>query len=60
MPENVWEWTTTKKGTKRAVCGGAWTEVTEKTLAVEVQGWAPTDDTFDNIGLRLILAPVEF
>jgi len=57
---NVWEWTTTKKGTKRAVCGGAWTEVTEKTLAVEVQGWAPTDDTFDNIGLRLILAPVEF
>lgn len=60
MAGNVWEWTSDKKSDKRAVCGGAWTEITQKTLAIDVQGWAPSSERFDNIGFRLILAPVEF
>ena len=56
---NVWEWTNDARANARAVCGGAWTEVTDATLAVDVQGYAPIDDQYDNIGFRLLLAPTE-
>ncbi|MFT5128702.1 MAG: sulfatase activating formylglycine-generating enzyme [Rhodothermales bacterium] len=59
MAGNVWEWTNDARANSRAVCGGAWTEVTDATLAVDVQGYAPADDEYDNIGFRLFLAPIQ-
>jgi serine/threonine protein kinase len=59
MAGNVWEWTNDARANNRAVCGGAWTEVTDRTLEVDVQGYAPADDEYDNIGFRLILSPVQ-
>ncbi len=57
---NAWEWTRFAKGGMRAVFGGAWTEVDRRTLVIAPKGnLAPSDEPFDNIGFRIILAPKE-
>ncbi len=57
---NAWEWTTDLKDGKRAVLGGDWTSVTRSTLIITLESaYAPMDEPFDNIGIRLVLAPEE-
>ncbi len=60
MAGNVWEWTSDEKDGGRAVYGGSWSDVYRTVLVIEIKGhnYADPSDSYDNIGFRLLLAPV--
>ena len=56
---NVWEWTSGLQNEKRAVLGGAWTEIKRPSLVITLQALAEMDKSYDNIGFRVVLAPLD-
>ena len=57
---NAWEWTSAENGDRRGVFGSAWTETNKRTLLINPKGnYAPLGEPYDNIGIRVILAPVK-
>ena len=56
---NVWEWTATEKDGKRELLGGAWSSCDRRLLMTDPPGnnYADPQQDFDNVGIRLLLAP---
>ncbi len=58
---NLWEWTSEKLGSKRAVFGGAWESNDPAYMRVDLNNKNYTDPQkeYDNVGFRVILAPAK-
>ena len=56
---NVWEWNSDKNGPKFAVFGGSWNSRNPNLMKVKLGGknYADPQQTYDNIGFRVLLAP---
>ena len=57
MHGNVWEWTSTKRGSDRVYCGGSWGNDGTCCEASPRYGSAP-DDRFRSLGFRFLAVPV--
>jgi serine/threonine protein kinase/formylglycine-generating enzyme required for sulfatase activity len=59
MPGNVWEWTSSSEAGKNQVLGGSWMSNNRgETLLKPSGNLAPAEAKNDNIGFRILLAPV--
>jgi serine/threonine protein kinase len=56
---NVWEWSSESEGESQAIFGGSWSTYNQGTLTTNPpNNFAPKTSSYNNIGFRVILAPL--